>query len=240
MDTVTITGQEVFSSGGPFNGDFYTDADLDAMVDAFNQVGFKPPIKLGHADGQEQLKNEEYRKIFGAPALGQIGRIYRRGRKLFADFVNVPKHLADLINRKAYSRISAEIFWRYCCNATGKTFPRVLKAVSLLGAETPAITSLKDVQALYHQTSAGRVVAHSVDGEYRTYVFDKEHNMRKQDLENWRIETSHTAISQQVSDRIQAYAVETGQEYAAAAKQVLVSARKFQEESSTPSANELA
>jgi hypothetical protein len=51
--------------------------------------------------------------------------------------------------------VSAEIYWNYQ-NAQGK-WPRVLKAVALLGGEIPAVTSLKELEALYaeHRLPAG-------------------------------------------------------------------------------------
>ena len=146
------------------------------MIAAFEHVGFKPVVKIGHADGQEQLKAEEFKKIFGAPSLGVISRIYRKGVKLFCDIQNVPRHLAELINKKAYSRVSAEIYWNYACDHSGKKYPRVFKALSFLGAEVPAITSLADLAALYEKNS-GVLCYDSRRNEYKVYAMEKEYEM---------------------------------------------------------------
>jgi len=243
METVTIRGQEIFQSGGPFNGDYYTDADLDAMVEAFDQVGFKPPIKLGHAEKQEQLKAEEYRKIFGAPSLGQIGRLYRRGQKLFADFINVPKHLAELISKKAYSRISAEIFWRFACDATGRTFDRVLKAVSLLGADCPAITSLKDIEALYQRTATSAVRAYERGHEFRVYEsnLNQEDSMWNRNEEPKVTLGGLTATSKEFARVAFEYARENDLDFASAAKELMhARTKRHEQESPVSPAKELA
>lgn len=171
LETVNLKGVEAFQSG-KWNNDSYTEADLDEMIYAFDKVGFKPVIKIGHADGQEQLKADEFRKIFGAPSLGNVERIYRKAHKLYVDIANVPKHLADLINKRAYSRVSAEIYWNL--NDSGKKFPRVFKALSFLGAEVPAITSLADLQALYEQR-AGALCYDDNRNEFKVYHMEKDY-----------------------------------------------------------------
>ena len=74
----------------------------------------------------------------------------KRGAKLFAtEIENVPIRIAQLIQKKAYGRISSEIYWNYVDSTTGKKYRRVLKAAALLGGETPAVDSMDDVMALY-------------------------------------------------------------------------------------------
>lgn len=165
--THNLEGIEIFSKG-IWNGDTYTVDDIDAMVDAFSKVGFKAPlynrpfIKLGHNEEQEKeiLKD-------GKPALGWIDRIYREGGKLLADFSNVPQKIYEAIKRKNYRTVSAEIFWNY--NSDGKTFPRVLKAVALLGADVPAVTNLEAIEGLY---SEGNHVLKFYDGMEATAMPD--------------------------------------------------------------------
>jgi len=163
IPTVDIPGLEIFSSG-TFNNDVYSEADLDAMVSAFGEVGFQPTVKAGHADGQE--KAEEARKVFGAPALGYASKIYRKGSKLLADLTRVPRRFADLIKKGAYSRISSEIFWNYADQ--GKKFPRVLRSIAFLGADIPALTNLKEIEALYSLDEA----SNRIDCETRIYTVE--------------------------------------------------------------------
>lgn len=168
LPTVDFKGIEVFASG-TFNGDLYSDADLDIMVDAFDKVGFKPTVKAGHADGQENEKKA--REVFGAPALGYVSRIYRNGNKLLADLTKVPRKFADLIKAGSYSRVSSEIYWNLMNE--GKKIPRALKSIAFLGADIPALTNLKEIEALYQKNDAGQLVAYDENkNEFRPYDLD--------------------------------------------------------------------
>jgi len=127
-----IKDVEIFMSG-THNGDKYTDKDLDSMIEAYGKTGFRPPLKDGHH------KDEP-----GMPALGWVENLKRVGNKLVADFVDMPKVVYDAIKRKAYDRVSAEIYWGY--KGKDGVLPRVLKAVSLLGADIPAIKELRPLR----------------------------------------------------------------------------------------------
>lgn len=172
LPTVDLNGVEIFAEGN-WNGDKYSGDDLQAMVDAFNKVGFEPTIKAGHADGQDDEK--QARRVFGAPALGYVKRIYRNGTKLIADITKVPRKFADLIKAGSYKRVSSEIYWNYRDDSQDKTFPRVLKSVAFLGAEIPALTNLTAIQALFHKRGT-RVFAYQKGHEYRLYDMDNDND----------------------------------------------------------------
>ena len=119
-----LTGVTIFRAG-KWNGDTYTERDLDEIVGAFNQVGFRPPLKLGHGDELD------------APAYGWVDAVRRVGATLVADLVDLPKRVFEAIRDRRYDSLSAEIFWNVTRN--GQKFKRALKAVALLGAQTPAV-----------------------------------------------------------------------------------------------------
>ena len=148
--TYNLNGVEIFSTG-IWNGDRYSEKDLDAMIKNFDDVGFEPPIKLGHNEEQSELQD-------GQPALGYISKIYKVGSKLVADFKELPKKVFDAIKRGNYKRVSSEIYWNY--KANGSTFNRVLKAVALLGADIPAVTNLESIEGLYSNMGTGEVKYH--------------------------------------------------------------------------------
>ncbi len=135
-------GVEIFSVGN-WNGDDYTLDDLNAMVNAFDETkaGSQPYLKLGHDPKQELLQKD------GLPAAGWIDKLYVVGDKLKADFTDIPKKIYDLIQNKAYKKVSAEIFWNLKSN--GKVYKRMLAAVALLGADTPGVSNLSDILAMY-------------------------------------------------------------------------------------------
>lgn len=141
-DLKRINGVEVFAAG-EWNGDAYSEADLDEMVRAFQETSktFRPPLKLGHDDNQTLLQQD------GLPAAGWIGRLYRVGKKLVADFVDIPDRIYDLLTRGAYRKVSAEIYWD--ARVGDARYGRLLSAVALLGADLPAVSTLADILAQY-------------------------------------------------------------------------------------------
>lgn len=137
-----IDDVEIFEAG-KWNGDEYTEKDLDDIVKSFYEIGgvLKPFVKLGHNEKQKFLKTD------GMPAAGWIIGLKRKGRKLLAKFSNVPEKIYFLIKNKAYGRISSEIYWNL--KHAGTNYRRALKAVALLGADTPAVGTLDDFINLY-------------------------------------------------------------------------------------------
>lgn len=134
MNYSTLKGVEIFATG-KHNGDEYTDRDLDDMIRAFNELDFKPPLKLGHDNSP------------GVPAVGYIGRLWREGNKLLADFVDINEKVFNAIREKAFNRVSAEIYWNL--ERAGKKYRRALKALALLGAQIPAVAGLKPLEELF-------------------------------------------------------------------------------------------
>ena len=141
IKTYDLDDVEIFEAG-TWNGDKYTESDIDDIVASFTEIGakLKPYVKLGHK-AQDLLAKD------GLPSAGWITGLKRVGNKLVASIKNVPEKVYQLIQAKAYGRVSSEIFWNL--KDGGKTYRRALKAVALLGAETPAVTSLDDFINLY-------------------------------------------------------------------------------------------
>jgi hypothetical protein len=115
------------------------------------------PILLGQRDnrlkcaqlGSQRAISRAAQQLFGSPALGYIERLYRKGNKLLADIGSIPRKFYELIKAGSYRRVSAEVYWNYKDEKTGRLFPKVLKAVAFLGAEIPAVTNLDAVTGLY-------------------------------------------------------------------------------------------
>lgn len=136
----TIANQEIFAAG-KWSGDQYTINDLDEIVRSFHALKFNVPLKLGHDEAQKWFGQKD-----GAPALGWVDNLRRVANKLVADFVNVPDALAKMIANKNYRSKSAEVYWNL--ENDGQKWPRALKAVSLLGADMPAVTTLNELQTV--------------------------------------------------------------------------------------------
>lgn len=161
LETVSVPGVEILATG-VWNGDEYSRDDLAEMVSAFKagNAGIDPPVKLGHNPDQPLLARDGY------PAAGYVQTLRLRGDKLVADLRDVPKRIAALIKAKGYSKISSEVYFNLKDGT--KRLPRVLKAVSLLGADVPAVTSIADIEALYGADRA------TIVAQYTTHP-DQEH-----------------------------------------------------------------
>ena len=138
-----IKDVQIFKAG-TWNGKTITEDDLDKMVQAFSETkpkGVAPFIKLGHNDEQAIIKSS------GEPAAGWIENVKRVGNALYCDFVDIPKKIFEAIKNKAYRKVSIEMLNNF--EIDGKKYPKFLYAVSLLGAELPAVSTLDDILARY-------------------------------------------------------------------------------------------
>jgi lysyl-tRNA synthetase class II len=148
-NTVDIDGVEIFEEG-TWNGRKFTSNDLDGIVDTFNNTKekMKPYLKLGH--------NEKQPLLDGMPAAGWITNVRRNGSKLLADLKAVPEKIKTLIDKKAYGRISSEFYKNLKLGDV--TYPHTLRAVALLGADTPEVTTLNDFINLYENQNYEEII----------------------------------------------------------------------------------
>jgi hypothetical protein len=129
-----------------------TSADLDALVASFNDLnskvdGYRPPVKLGHAEQQKFWGGES-----GMPALGFVEKVWRAGDKVLANFTDVPDALIDMVKRRLYNTVSIEMY--SAIEHAGQKFKNVLAAVAFLGAELPAVKGLKALSASLFESAA--------------------------------------------------------------------------------------
>ena len=153
LPTVNIDGVEILAvgkwDGTPTTMEYKTE-DLDAIVKSFEELSgdkelnYEPPVKLGHDDNQKLLQEDGY------PAAGWVSSLKRVGEKLVADFKGVPRKIGDIIKAGGWKKVSSEIYTDY--EEGGKKFPMVLKAVSLLGGDIPAVKTIADIQAQYDES----------------------------------------------------------------------------------------
>ena len=155
-ETQNLEGIEIFATG-TFRGVTYTQDDLDEIAANFMKLRdeIKPPIKLGHIEGQPLLKIE------GLPAGGWITKLSRIGDKLVADIIDVPNKIARIVKNRGYKRISSEIYTNLEHN--GKRHGKVLKAIAFLGGDIPEVKTLDDMVAQYDDKLAGN--------EYRSVIY---------------------------------------------------------------------
>jgi len=136
-------GIELFEIGQTESAD-YTEEDLIKIVENFAKLkdSHRPPmVVLGHDEDQALLQKS------GLPSAGWVSNLWARGKKLVADFKDVPQQIVDIINKGAYRFPSVEIYHNFLFNK--EAFGPVLRRVALLGADVPRIKSLDDIVARY-------------------------------------------------------------------------------------------
>ena len=169
--TQSIKGIEVFRVG-KWNGTEFTQADIDGMAQAFRETrtAVMPFLKLGHNDEQDLLRRDDL------PAAGWVDDLRVEGDRLVADFSGIPSKIYDLLQRGAYRTRSIEI-WRNV-NIAGKSYPWLLTAVALLGAELPAVEGLNDILSLF-AAQGGEAMRFEAGGE--PLVFDLGNTKQTED-----------------------------------------------------------
>jgi len=176
-DLKSIDAVEIFSAG-TWNGDKYTNKDLDEMVNAFNETSesIRPFLKLGHSDKQALLESE------GLPAAGWVGKIYRNGSKLMADFIDIPNKIYELIENKAYRKVSVEIYSGV--KIKDKNYNLLIGAIALLGAETPGVMNLSDILSRFGLKGYDSIKSYASsqnDVKINEYSIENEININKGD-----------------------------------------------------------
>ena len=158
----TIKEVEIFEPGY-HNGKTFTDADIDKIINdtykAMEAQSLTIPIKLGHSKEQGVAKSLFGEDTKGLPALGWVKNIKKMGKKIVADLVDIPEKLYDMLGEKMWNNRSIEL-WEGFISNTGKNLGSVVTGLALLGAEQPAVTSLK---ALFE--GEGEIKVYSSKGE---------------------------------------------------------------------------
>lgn len=142
MKLVTIPNVEIMEVGEDWNlasgPQTFTEDDLLQVIEAINSdAAVKAPrLKVGHADG----------RLDGEPAFGKFInlRLINNNQTMVGDLTGVPEWLAKILPT-AYPNRSVEGMLGVT-TATGKKWPLVVTAVSLLGVEMPGISTLEDLR----------------------------------------------------------------------------------------------
>lgn len=164
--TYTLDKVEILRTG-TWNGWNFKESDLDLIARNFHELRteLEPPVKLGHHEDQALLTNA------GEMAAGWVKNVYREATRLFADLVNVPAKVLELLKKKAFKKRSAEVYRDYQ-DTEGRNRGKVLKALSFLGASTPAVKGMRDLDdalAMYLSEYLS-----SVEDGTTAFVFDME------------------------------------------------------------------
>jgi len=190
---VTVPNVEILHAGIEYNlstgPTTFTPEDLRDAVMAANEDPSipNPRLKLGHVDPRF---NDE--KMFDAtPSFGKATnlRLSENGMAVYADYVGVPKWLAEIMPTAFPSR-SIEGYWNVE-SQMGKNWRFVLSACSLLGVVWPGVTVLEDLPQYYGETmpSDVQVVAAATEatgGDPEVKLFGKKGTAASANLDDVR------------------------------------------------------
>jgi len=138
IDTAEMKNVEILEVG-TWNGMPLTEKDLDEMASNFNNKVIEPFLNLDHDD----KFTDKVKRALSVVSLGFVSQLKREGKKLIADFIQVPRKVAELIDSGMLKKRSVE-FYRKGFKVNGEVFNNVLKAVSFFGADIPAVNSLSN------------------------------------------------------------------------------------------------
>lgn len=127
-----------YPSNGPKKGVKFTSEDIKEILkntqEFIKKRIIRTALKVGHSTNQI-LKGQ----TDGDPSLGYPDNFRLKGGKIIADFFDLPEILRKAIKNKRFKSVSVEIFR----NKIG----RYIKNISILGADLPAVKTLKDLEA---------------------------------------------------------------------------------------------
>jgi hypothetical protein len=136
---------EIFEAG-IWKGKEYTIADIDEMIKNQKDGVVEPYLNLNHSKTQ----TEEGKRALKTSAMGWVKKLKRVGKKLLADFKQVPKLMAELIQAGSWKKRSIEVYRRGYEHANGKIYNNVLEAVTFHGGDgVPAVNTLADIANFY-------------------------------------------------------------------------------------------
>jgi hypothetical protein len=150
-------GYQTDNSG---RGKYYSDQELDRMVNSYDPRKDEIPIVVGHPDYEPQKKFPEE----GKPAFGWVEGLRREGKKVLAKFKEVPEE---------FERVVRQGFWKK--RSVSIRPDGTIKHVGFLGASHPAVKGLADIKfnekendlIYYFSENGGNEMAVNVEADPR-------------------------------------------------------------------------
>jgi hypothetical protein len=124
---------------GKWNGHEWTEAHLDEAVRNFNDKISEAQLLITK-DGTHEA---ERMTLPGGAALGFVSKMWRSGQKLFANFKQIPKKIAELIHDGALKLRSIEAWLDYE-TADDERHGRVIDGVLFFGDQVPAVHGVQE------------------------------------------------------------------------------------------------
>lgn len=173
LDTCELKDVEIFEAG-TWKGMKFTVEDVDRIIENFRAGVLEPYVNIDHSPEA----TAEFKEAFKAQSLGFVSDLRRNGKKLVADFKQVPRLLGELIQAGPLKKKSVEL-WKSFKSASGQLFDNVLEAVTFTG-KVPAVNTLSEYVALFKQEG----VQGKGEGVGEIMSFSNEDYTQETDMEN--------------------------------------------------------
>lgn len=161
LETMDINKPVQVCEVGKWKGKDYTEADFDEAIKNYTDGVAEPYITLDHNPGLTKATQD----FLKATSLGFVSKLWRDGKKLYANFKQVPKLIGELIDAGALKQRSIE-YWNKFKSANGKIYNNVLEAVTFHGANgLPAVNTLEDIPKLFKEAGVEGHDIKSTEGE---------------------------------------------------------------------------
>ncbi len=141
VESANIEGMMVFKPG-THNGRKFTDKEIEAVVENFKKLKgqIRPKLKITHKENQKS--------VAGLASYGDVTDVYAKIVKgikgLFVKIVNVPEQVVKWIKDRRFPERSIELWPEI--KVDGKVYKWVLRNVSLLGHEAPAVPGMEPIK----------------------------------------------------------------------------------------------
>lgn len=133
---------------GTWKGNVFGEKEANEIIKNFKDNVVEPYITLDH----NPAITTATKKFFNAMSLGFVDKLKLVGDKLIADFKQVPKLIAELINAGSLKKRSVEWWVKGFKHGNGKLYNNVLEAVTYHGANgVPAISTLADIPKFFKE-----------------------------------------------------------------------------------------
>jgi hypothetical protein len=149
LETASLKDVEIAQTG-TFNKIHLTLERFNELVQNFNNKVFPAVLTIDH----DKKQTEAMQSVMRSANLGIVDKLKVVGKSLVADFKDVPRKLAELIEAGTFRFRSMEFFDRFK-HANGGLFNNVLTGVTFHGGAngSSAITTLSDVIKIFKDDS---------------------------------------------------------------------------------------
>lgn len=182
LETKRLDNVEILHVG-TWNKRVYGEKEMDEAIAHFKEGLIEPYINIAH----DNSLTDQMKKVLGVFSFGWVDNLWRDGKKLLANFKQVPKMVAEWIESGALKQRSVE-WWHRFTKQDGTKVRNVLEAVTFFGANgIPAVPNLSDVMDLYQSALSSKTPGKG-DGEKGVIFLEEDSGMAEVKIDSAELE----------------------------------------------------